>query len=241
MKRTSQKPFSLEDFQPALLQLREAEFQQELIGGLAVSAWAELFLIKDERLEFDLPIYSKDMDLRGAKNSARFLAHEMRNAGAEIGSFVTATRKNAPEMGRVFAVQVTWRGQNTSIEVLERLPLLDKDIHTPPRGTALATETGVALLDPCSMFICKIHAANSRATTDASNDIKHLAILARIIPRFLDKVRVTKHPEYDAKEDAARLLGIINDCAAQTIPFSIPLPVKDIECLRAALHEHLRN
>ena len=84
MKPTPEKPFSLVDFQPALLQLRDAELQQVLVGGLAVSAWAEMFLEGEERLEFDLPIYSKDIDLRGAKISAIFLARELRSAGADV-------------------------------------------------------------------------------------------------------------------------------------------------------------
>lgn len=123
--------------------------------------------------------------------------------------------------------------------MLERLPGLDSSIDEPPRGSTLATQRGISLLDPCSWFICKLHAANSRPGEGANNDIKHLAILARVIPRFLAKVRATALPEYDAREDAARLLGQLDDCIEGRHPFRIPLPDDEVKLLRDALRQHL--
>lgn len=239
MKPTAEKPFSLDDFDPFLRRLGEDELSCVLIGGIAVSAWAELFLDEVEKREFDLPIFSKDIDLRGDKPSCLALAGHLQADGAEMHGIATATRKNAPHMGRVFAVQLFWRGHRTSIEVLERLPGLDTSIDDPPHGTALATSRGVSLLDPCSLFICKLHAANTRPGEAASNDVKHLRILARVIPRFLEKVRLTALPEYDARTDAERLLRQIEDCQAGRHPFHVPLPEQEVAELRQSLQAHL--
>jgi hypothetical protein len=60
-----------------------------LVGGLAVSAWAELFLDGPERQRFDLPIFSKDIDLRGRKMTCLALTKIMQLDGAILGEFVT--------------------------------------------------------------------------------------------------------------------------------------------------------
>jgi|GEM_PF-2245544 len=239
MSPTPERPFSFADFEKHLLRLGGEEVGYVLIGGLAVSAWAEEFLNAAESAALDLPIYSKDIDLRGGKVVSTLLSQEVEADGAEIRGLVTATRKQAPHMGRVFAVQLFWRGHRTSIEVLERLPGLDTSIDDPPCGTALATSRGVSLLDPCSLFICKLHAANTRPGDAASNDVKHLRILARVIPRFLEKVRVTALPEYDARTDAERLLRQIEDCQAGRHLFRVPLAEQEVAELRQSLQAHL--
>jgi hypothetical protein len=67
MQPSADRPFCLEDYRPFLKSLTESEDQSVLVGGLSVSAWAKLFLEGAERLHFDLPIFSKDIDLRGQK------------------------------------------------------------------------------------------------------------------------------------------------------------------------------
>jgi len=239
MQPSAKQPFSLADFGPFLRTLTEAEDPSVLIGGMAVSAWGEIHLEPAEHAVFDLPIYSKDVDLRGLKATTLLLAQTMVGDGAEIRGTVTATRKSAPHMGRVFATSLFWKGQQTSIEVLERLPGLDTGIDDQPVGTPLLTRGGLSLLDPCSLFICKLHAANTRPEGEASNDIKHLAILARVIPRFLEKLRASPVAEYDAKEDVRRLLRQIDDSEAGRHPFKVPLPVDEITRLCDALRRHL--
>lgn len=239
MKPTTEKPFAFADFQSQLVKLTESEIAYVLVGGLAVAAWAEAHLTPDESELFDLPLYSKDIDLRGGKPASLFMAQAIHADGAEIGGIVTATRKAAPHLGRIFAVSAIWHGQRTSIEVLERLPGLDTNINAPPNGTPVTAPDGISLLDPCSLFICKLNVANGRTGDAGNNDIKHLAILARVIPRFLDKVRVTALPEYDAREDAQRLLDLLDDCIAQRQPLKIPLPAQDQQALLNALHLHL--
>ncbi len=241
MQPTSEQPVSFADFKDHLIRLSETEVGYVLIGGLAVSAWAEAHLTEAESIEFDLPIYSKDIDLRGGKAAAMILAESLQAVGAEMRGIVAATRKAAPHMGRIFAVGLFWRGQRTSVEVLERLPGLDSSLDDPPRGTPVATAAGISLLDPCSIFICKIHAANTRPGEGANNDVKHLKILTRVIPRFLEKVRITALPEYDAREDAQRLLTLLESCLAGRESLRIPLPEAELASLLTALRLHLNN
>ena len=241
MQPTAECPFCLDDYRPFLVSLTESEDDSVLIGGLAVSAWAELFLDGAQRLQFDLPIFSKDIDLRGKKMTCTVLTKLMQLEGAKIGSVIAATRKNAPHMGRVFATSITWRQSKTSVEVLERLPGLDTGIDDPPVGSSLSPVSGLTLLDPCSLFICKLHAANTRPSGAASNDEKHLAILACVIPRFLEKLQSMPVEGYDAMEDARRLLSQIEACEDGRHPFQVPLSPPDIARLSLSLRTHLQS
>lgn len=239
MQSSPERPFCLDDFRPFLKSLIESEDESVLVGGLAVSAWAELFLEGNERLQFDLPIFSKDIDLRGHKITCMILTKFMQTDGAKLGGIVTATRKNAPHMGRVFASSIFWRESKTSVEVLERLPGLDTGIDDSPVGTPLSPLRELVLLDPCSLFICKLHAANSRPAGQVGNDVKHLAILACVIPRFLEKLRSVPVPDYDGRVDAGRLLAQIEACEAGRHPFRVPLASEEISILCGALRQHL--
>lgn len=96
------------------------------------------------------------------------------------------------------------------------------------------------MLDPRSLFICKLHAANTRPEGQAGNDVKHLAILARVIPRFLAKLRAVTVPDYDGKEDASRLLLKIEACEAGRGVFTVPLSAEELRLLVQALHQHLK-
>lgn len=241
MQPSAERPFCLDDYRPFLSYLVESEDESVLVGGLAVSAWAELFLEGKERLLFDLPIFSKDIDLRGRKITCMTLTKSMQLEGAKAGGLVASIRKNAPHMGRVFATAITWRGAKTSVEVLERLPGLDSGMGDPPVGTPLSPVENLILLDPCSLFICKLHAANTRPAGEAGNDVKHLAILARVIPRFLNKLREASTMEYDGKEDANRLQVKIDACEAGRDLFQIPLPTDELTALCEALEDHLKK
>ncbi len=92
---------------------------------------------------------------------------------------------------------------------------------------------------PCSLFICKLHAANTRPAELVSNDVMHLRILARVVPRFLARIRATALPEYDAREDAARLRRQIEACGSGRHEFRVPLEPAELEPLVRALREHL--
>jgi hypothetical protein len=66
----NQSQITLEDFLPALEALLETETEYCLVGGLAVGVWAEVFLTPIEKTRFELPIRSKDIDIRAAKADA---------------------------------------------------------------------------------------------------------------------------------------------------------------------------
>ena len=239
MPASQQKPFCLADYEGFVRTLHESGVPGVLIGGLAVAAWAEIHLTAEDKALFELPIYSKDIDLRGEKMTMRFLAKDMELAGAEITGFVAATRKNAPHMGQVHAASVHWRGHRTTIEVLERLPGLDSGKDSPVVGTRLIARDGLPLLDPCSLFICKLHAANTRPEETVNNDIMHLRILARVIPRFLERIRATALPEYNANEDAQRLMKQLEACESGTHDFRVPLSPEETAELIGELRNHL--
>jgi hypothetical protein len=97
----------------------------------------------------------------------------------------------------------------------------------------------LCLLDPCSLFICKLHAANTRPTEAVNNDINHLRILARVIPRLLAKVKAAALVDYNAHEDAERLLRKIEACVRGDDGFQVPLAAAELEPLEQALREHL--
>lgn len=239
MIATAERPFCLADFEPFLRTLTDSGIEGILIGGLAVAAWADSLLDDTQRPAFDLPIFSKDIDLRGGRATCIFLAKDLELAGAEVKGMVAATRRNAPEMGKVHAISLEWRGCRTSIEALERLPGLDHSIDSPLVGSAMLSERGFRILDPCSLFICKLHAANTRPSEAANNDVKHLCILAKVIPTFLRKVRASDLPDYDANADAQRLLDQIAACQSGAHLFQIPLVAVELDPLVAGLREHL--
>jgi hypothetical protein len=83
MQPTTERPFCLADYEPFLRSLNDSGVDGVLIGGLAVGGWAESLLDPAERVLFDLPIYSKDIDLRGQKAACMFLAKDMELAGAD--------------------------------------------------------------------------------------------------------------------------------------------------------------
>ncbi len=81
MQPSDKQPFCLADFQPFLKELTEMEDPSVLIGGMAVAAWADVHLELPEYPLFDLPIYSKDVDLRGRKATSALLAGTMFTSG----------------------------------------------------------------------------------------------------------------------------------------------------------------
>ncbi len=94
MQPSAKQPFSLADFGPFLQTLTEGEDHSVLIGGMAVSAWGEIHLEPAEHAVFDLPIYSKDVDLRGQKITSTLLAETMTKDGVEIASLCDSLRRH---------------------------------------------------------------------------------------------------------------------------------------------------
>jgi len=173
---------TLENFRPYLLQFtRDAGETWMLIGGLAVSLWREHYFPGTQ------PIQSKDLDLAGTRPAAYAFGRLLRKAGHKIPVITTITRREPVGLGKnyVFTLDLPGAG-TTTVEVLEKLPLLDSP-DEPPRGLAIEIE-GIRVLDPLSLAIGKIHAFNHRKDPDGtSNDRIHLEYLEEIIPLFMEE------------------------------------------------------
>lgn len=174
----------LSDLIPALAELNEVEAEYAVVGGLAIGKWAESLLTPSQKERFALPILSKDLDIRGTRYEGRHLFMTFRETDFRPHSWVSARRKNAPEMGQVFAFEVEGKSKSFSVETIEWLPLLDGAEGSERQGSHLLVG-GVYLLDPCSLMVCKIHAFNTRPEAKKSNDAAHIAILSDVIPAFL--------------------------------------------------------
>lgn len=214
---------TLADFQEALAGALEDGAHYALIGGLAVGAWADYFGV------FDWPgetIYSKDIDLRGDKAASTLVGARLLKQGHRIATSVHVHRKEPPGLGMNFVLQVDMQGVGrVSVEVLEKMPLVDSP-DLPPQGFAVVAN-GIPVLDPLSLMIGKIHAWNSRPPGHSDNDAKHLELLRRLLPAFMEEACQRGLVE-DIRERAAALLEILD---TWKVPFSPP----ELSVLREAL------
>ncbi|MEO8353623.1 MAG: hypothetical protein ABI680_17995 [Chthoniobacteraceae bacterium] len=150
-----------------------------------MAAWSEEFGLLERGLD---TFYSKDLDLRGDRSTATFIAKALRAEGRDVTAFTVVRRKEPPGLGCTFVVSVDLPGPGvTSVEVLEKMPLVDSP-ELPPQGFALEL-AGIRILDPLSLTIGKIHAFNHRPAGIANEDAVHLHLLARIVPRFILEAR----------------------------------------------------
>jgi hypothetical protein len=214
------------------LRLAEAEAPFALAGGLAVSAWAERLLTPAEKEGLGVPLQSKDLDVRGTRTTAELLLAAFKESGATPQGFVVARRKESPNMGRVFAFSVCLGNRNTTVEVLERLPLLDQSLDSPPQGSALRLGR-ISVLDPCSLFICKLHAWNTRPVAHREHDLDHLRVLWHVIPRFLAtanelKAKSTGASAYSPRIDAERLRNVLRQAKSPGAKLEVPLPEEQV-------------
>ena len=85
MQAGAERPFFLEDYRPFRKALVDAEDESVLLGGPAVCAWVELFLDETECHHFDLPVFSRDIDLRGRGMTCLALTKLMQSEGAIPG------------------------------------------------------------------------------------------------------------------------------------------------------------
>jgi len=69
--------------------------------------------------------------------------------------------------------------------------------------------------------------------------VKHLRLLNVIIPRFLQRLRESSDVTYTAREDAARLMKLIEDCQTRRHEFRVPLPTWEVDVLVQDLRQHL--
>ena len=219
----SNKQVTLADFENGLKLLRDTQTPYCLVGGLAVGMWTEEFLTAQEKSAFDLPIRSKDIDLRSAKEAATILTLHLKSEGAHASHGITRKPKNTDRSFPSFAASVqlpatTHRQEciQTTIEALSGRPLLDEYLDEEKttirhNGTTMLLR-GIYLLDPCSLMICKLNAIHTRPAGESDNDRKHATILSLVIPRFIKRAleRSKAHNDpYHPGIDAQRLAGFL--------------------------------
>ena len=216
---------TLADFKEALLGACEDGAQYALIGGLAVGAWADYFGV------FDWPgetIYSKDIDLRGDKAASTLVKERLKKQGHRIAVTVNVRRKEPPGLGMNYVLQVDMAGiGRVSVEVLEKMPLVDSP-DLPPRGFVVVTH-GIPLLDPLSLMIGKLHAYTSRRPGQSDNDAKHLELLRRLLPEFMQEACERGLVE-DIRERAPELLEILET-------WKTPFSAEELLAFRAELQK----
>lgn len=178
---------------------------------------------------FDGPgetIYSKDIDLRGDKAASSLLAARLKEEGHKITCIVQVKRNEPPGLGMTYVVQLDMQGLGRiSVEVLEKMPLVDAP-DAPPRGIALVVGD-FPVLDPLSLMIGKIHAWNNRPVGHSDNDAKHLELLRRLLPAFMEEACQRGLVE-DIRERATALLEILET-------WKVPFSPQELGTLREAL------
>lgn len=211
--------------------------QYVLAGGLAVGLWADKLFVEEERERFALPLFSEDVDLRGYRFLADGIKAWMTSQGLEMTQISVAIRKGAESMGRIF--KMPFRPLNSStgirvaatVEILERLPLLDSGINDPPNGTVV-TLKGVHVLDPFSLMICKLHAFHTRPHAEQGHDLGHLKILATLLPKAEILCRTLS---VDLSKDAARLQLVLDEGR-----FPLPPDFDEAALVRSAIASALK-
>jgi len=210
---------TLRDFRPALEAMLETESTYCLVGGLAVGQWAEALLTPEERKRFEIPIRSKDIDIRASKSDAMMLVKNLNERGAVTQGIFKRVPKDGSKSFPSIAVSIKLPQSggtytSTTVEALSGMPLLDvtgENGFILNRGTAMRYGK-ISLLDPCSLLICKLNAIRTRPPGQSDNDRTHADILTLVIPRFIEKTlerMVTKKDDYHPYEDSNRLAEIL--------------------------------
>lgn len=203
---------TLDHFEDVLRDAFAAGSEAMLIGGLAVGFWAKRFGAYNDPSEV---MYSKDADLRGDRATYNLLIILLKSHGIELTGGAIVTRKEPPGMGKNYVIQVALPGiGRVSVEILEKMPLVDSP-DLPPQGFAVEVE-GIRVLDPLSLMIGKTHAWNHRPAGQSDNDARHLRLLRKVVPLFLEEACRRGIPE-DAAERARALVLILD---TWPLPFS---------------------
>jgi hypothetical protein len=202
---------AVQDVRALLEYLTASNAQYALAGGLAVGLWAEHILSDHQKEILRLPVYSEDVDFRGYRFLADGIKAWMNSQGIEMGQISVAVRKGAESMGKIYNMPFRPLDSSSTIpaaatvEILERLPLLDSGIDTPPKGSVLLL-AGVHVLDPFSLMVCKLHAFHTRPERERGHDMEHLKILSTLLP---DAEKLCRIRGVDLKTDAQRLQAVL--------------------------------
>ena len=229
---------AVQDVRALLEYLTASNAQYALAGGLAVGLWAEHILSDHQKEILRLPVYSEDVDFRGYRFLADGIKAWMNSQGIEMGQISVAVRKGAEAMGKIYNMPFRPLDSSSTIpaaatvEILERLPLLDSGIDTPPKGSVLLL-AGVHVLDPFSLMVCKLHAFHTRPERERGHDMEHLKILSTLLP---DAEKLCRSRGVSLKTDALRLQSVLG---SGSYPF--PFRGEEEEGINQAINSAIDN
>ena len=134
---TTSQWVTLRDFKPALEAMLETESKYCLVGGLAVGQWAEALLAPVTREQFELPVRSKDIDIRASKSDAMMFVKNLQERGASPQTICKRVPKDVTKAFPSVAIPIQLRDsdgviKHTTVEALSAMPLLD-EIHPDGR------------------------------------------------------------------------------------------------------------
>jgi hypothetical protein len=189
--------FALADFESILAVLQKIKQpSHSWVGGQAVILWANRFLSPDEiaRSGMEMPLKSKDGDLRASGEIAQILADQLKGT-------VQNYRLKDPSRGKACAVLVTINDAPVFIDVMEKLP----GVAESEPGYALEIKAGlpdrmltIRVLDPISLLFGKTDVWNREkdkppeiidgVAKPLRNDKEHLILLSLLIPKYLNEM-----------------------------------------------------
>lgn len=228
------RELAVQDLRDLLEYLTSANAHYALAGGLAVGLWGESLLSQHQREALGFPVYSEDVDFRGYRFLADGIKAWMSANDIQMGQSSIAIRKGAESMGKIYNMPFRPLSGSSpinaaaTVEILERLPLLDSGIDAPPNGTVLQL-AGVHVLDPFSLLVCKLHAFHTRPESERGHDLEHLRILSTLLPEAEELCRLRG---VSLKVDAARLRSVL-------LSGDYPLPLTGFE--GDAVHRSIDN
>lgn len=175
-----------------------------IVGGQAVNLWAERYRAHEPRLDAFRPFTSKDLDLVGTTAEARRVAAE---SGWEF----------VPPAPDAFVMQAKLRRGELLVEFLRPAPTLFPPVAarlTPQGapGVAAPRPLPVRVLSPEELLLNKVALATDVPQEGVPGDgiaprqdVRHVAMLALILPRYLEDVLAAITPATDAaRRDATQ-------------------------------------
>ena len=163
----AEKPrLPLTDYLPELVRLREAGADFVLVAGQAVNFWASRYSDTKNELHGYRPFVSKDVDLFGSFHDLYMIPKIL---GGELKRFQDV---RTPVMG-VFT---------TDSEPFLMFELL-RGVYGPVKTEKIVARAksleGIAIIDPISLLICKVHNA-AGIDQDGRQDVRHVQMMVLV-------------------------------------------------------------
>ncbi len=184
----------LADFEPVLRALKQIkEPPHSWVGGQAIIVWANRYLAPEriKEIGLEIPLKSKDGDLRASEGVVQFLA-------AALGVKPQTYRLKDPSRGTAWGLKVKLNGAPVLIDVLEKLP----GVSEANPGYAIEIKAGLPdktltakVLDPVSLLFNKadvwkrekdkqVEIENGTVIKPGRYDVKHMELLCQVMPRY---------------------------------------------------------